>query len=194
MKDIYRITNTINGKCYIGQTKQGALKRLNQHSKTDSLIGRAIRKYGISNFVIEILYTIPNNKADEYENMCILENNCIAPNGYNTNEYGRLCGEYKTKYKILCYNTYGYNAIMNCSPVFAWYILKIVNFVNKEYLIMKNHKTPIKRWFELYKLLEMTNTNTQTKFKKEMINNKIIIPSRSGFKINSSLFTINYYI
>lgn len=194
MKDIYRITNIINGKCYVGQTKQGILKRLHQHSKTDSLIGRAIRKYGVHNFIIEILYTVSDDKANEYENMCIIENNCVAPNGYNTNEYGRLLGECKTKYRILCYNVLGYNALMNCSSIFAWYVLKMFKFVSKKYLIMKNRKTPITKWFDLYKLLEMTSKDTQTKFKKEMTENEIIIPDKNGFKINSSLFTLNYGI
>lgn len=60
MSLIYLITNLANGKQYVGQTSLPAHKRLAKHYR-DSLYGRstylcrAIRKYGIENFSIEIL-------------------------------------------------------------------------------------------------------------------------------------------
>lgn len=54
MIEIYRITNLINDKCYVGQSKHGAFKRFQQHCKADTLIGKAIRKYGHENFLIEV--------------------------------------------------------------------------------------------------------------------------------------------
>lgn len=57
---IYKITNKINNKVYIGKTLETLEKRWKQHQK-DSLrfldrpLYRAINKYGIENFTIEII-------------------------------------------------------------------------------------------------------------------------------------------
>lgn len=63
---IYKITNLINGKIYIGQTIQQIEKRWQSHfcriSKPDGVLGKAINKYGKSNFKKEILETIYNEK------------------------------------------------------------------------------------------------------------------------------------
>ena len=52
---IYKITNLINNKIYIGQTRQKLSKRWGQHNETrkDSVISNAIQKYGKQNFSIE---------------------------------------------------------------------------------------------------------------------------------------------
>lgn len=62
MAYIYKITNTINNKLYIGKTVNTIEKRFNQHkneSKTERSkkrpLYRAINKYGIENFEIEII-------------------------------------------------------------------------------------------------------------------------------------------
>lgn len=51
---IYKITNTINGKIYIGITKRSLRKRLNEHrcNKTSPL-GFAIKKHGIDSFLMD---------------------------------------------------------------------------------------------------------------------------------------------
>lgn len=63
MCGIYKITNLINGKCYIGQSVQ-IEKRFEQHKRNfdnknektyNSKFYRAIRKYGLENFSFEIL-------------------------------------------------------------------------------------------------------------------------------------------
>jgi group I intron endonuclease len=52
---IYKITNLINNKCYVGLTTRSVEQRWKEHCSADSLIGKAIRKYGIECFAIEIL-------------------------------------------------------------------------------------------------------------------------------------------
>jgi group I intron endonuclease len=83
--EIYKLTSP-SGKSYIGQTKQGVEERIKQHfydNKCDSLIHKALKKYGIEAFNVEILYTKPAHEVGEYEKRAIKEHNTISPNGYN---------------------------------------------------------------------------------------------------------------
>ena len=54
---IYKITNKVNGKSYIGQTRYTIEFRWkqHQHKKDNTYFHNAIKKYGIENFSIEIL-------------------------------------------------------------------------------------------------------------------------------------------
>ena len=76
---IYKITNQINGKCYIGQSVN-IEKRWKQHCQQafsvnsicyDSYFYRSIRKYGLENFIFEILEECLkeqlNDKQSSYE-------------------------------------------------------------------------------------------------------------------------------
>ena len=88
---IYKITNIINGKSYIGQTKNAIKERWRYHIK-DSFnknresynfaIHRAIRKYGINNFKIEEIENCDISKLDEREIYWINYYNTYY-NGYN---------------------------------------------------------------------------------------------------------------
>ena len=63
---IYKITNKINGHFYIGYTKLTIYKRFKLHSKatTNKMpIVSSIKKYGIDNFIIELLHEF-DNKLD----------------------------------------------------------------------------------------------------------------------------------
>lgn len=63
---IYKITNTITTDFYIGKTEQSIENRWSAHKyntiKTNSQthLYRAMRKYGLDNFVIETIDTAPN--------------------------------------------------------------------------------------------------------------------------------------
>ena len=65
---IYKITNLINNKLYIGQTTKSLEWRWLKHQKDsitykhhlDTKFARAIRKYGVDNFKIELLETLTN--------------------------------------------------------------------------------------------------------------------------------------
>lgn len=89
-KYIYKITNTINNKSYIGQTVNWK-RRKKEHFGNNklsyiSLIGRAIRKYGKQNFTFEVLgeYEDYNNQ----EKFFIEKYNTTSPNGYNIQSGG----------------------------------------------------------------------------------------------------------
>jgi group I intron endonuclease len=72
---IYKITNKINGKVYIGKSTYNNIEKLiNRYSKEirfskwNRLIIRAFKKYGFDNFVFEIIESgIINNKLSELE-------------------------------------------------------------------------------------------------------------------------------
>lgn len=72
---IYKFTNKINNKCYIGKTSN-LKRRLWEHKhetcKKDTAFGKALRKYGFNNFDFEILVKIrkvsDRKKLDEILN------------------------------------------------------------------------------------------------------------------------------
>ena len=71
---IYKVTNNINGKVYIGQSIFQIEKRFKEHladSKKPSRCHRpfydAINKYGQENFSIELIEEIDNNELNERE-------------------------------------------------------------------------------------------------------------------------------
>ena len=113
--EIYKITNTITNKCYVGQTRS---HRLN-HSKyrpfghkgrfTDHIneahstkknqswyLNSAILKYGAENFQCELLTTCQVSDLNEYEALFILENNSKYPNGYNLTNGGQVFTDVKS--------------------------------------------------------------------------------------------------
>lgn len=69
-KIVYKITNKVDGKVYIGQTNN--LKRRIQEHKHDKrdehILYKVIREYGFENFKVEVLYEGPdfNKKEEEY--------------------------------------------------------------------------------------------------------------------------------
>ena len=86
---IYKITNTLNGKMYIGQTNSKLPRRFSGHvtaakGGSTSLIHHAIRKYGKDAFKTELLEECDSiEESDIAEKKWIAELNTIKPNGYN---------------------------------------------------------------------------------------------------------------
>ena len=86
---IYKITNLVNGKIYVGQTQRDVEQRFKEHMRADSLIGKAICKYGLKNFKCEILEECDTiEELNEREIFWIKELNCKVPNGYNLTDGG----------------------------------------------------------------------------------------------------------
>lgn len=94
---VYRITNKLNGKCYIGQTVRPLKLRIYHHLyRKESLVSKAILKYGMENFDIEILEVLGDKaELDECEKFWIAEMGCIAPKGYNLTAGGEGVHGYK---------------------------------------------------------------------------------------------------
>ena len=85
---IYKITNKINGKSYIGQTKQPIFDRWKQHlknskQKINRYLYDAINHYGINNFLIEEIEKCSPDKINDREIFNIFKYNTLMPNGYN---------------------------------------------------------------------------------------------------------------
>lgn len=88
---IYQITNLINGKIYIGQTNNYH-KRWSNHrtSKNDTVISRAIQKYGVENFSFEVLMKgLTEEEANRQEIALIKQKKSKVPNGYNVADGGK---------------------------------------------------------------------------------------------------------
>ena len=92
---IYKITNTINGKFYIGQTIQNVKERFYQHCATkcskavsNMAIHRAIKKYGKSNFIVEVIEEIDSANLNDRERYWIKYYNSYN-NGYNSTKGGQ---------------------------------------------------------------------------------------------------------
>ena len=99
---IYRITNLINGKTYIGQHKY---KEFNDsYMGSGVLIKKAIKKHGIENFKKEILYSRIQYKetADDMERFAIKKERSIGKAEYNIANGGNGTGTVsdETKQKI----------------------------------------------------------------------------------------------
>ena len=105
MGSIYKITNTVNGKAYIGQTRHDAVadripKHFSGHGNIP--IKRAVDKYGKDAFTYEILHDgIIPEFLDALEIKEIEKHNTLIPHGYNLRTGGRggACSE-ETKEKI----------------------------------------------------------------------------------------------
>ena len=92
---IYKITNTINGKYYIGQTIQNVKERFYQHCATkcskavsNMAIHIAIKKYGKSNFTVEVIEEIDSANLNDRERYWIKYYNSYN-NGYNSTKGGQ---------------------------------------------------------------------------------------------------------
>jgi len=94
MKTIYKITNLINKKIYIGQTIRGLENRWRQHrqdyKRFNSPLYKAMKKYGIENFSIEIIcYCSDLDHLNEMETHHILKNKSNhRERGYNCDTGG----------------------------------------------------------------------------------------------------------
>ena len=96
---IYKITNDINDKVYIGQTSkcrpndrwsQQKSDSKNLREEDHSTLHLAMHKYGVEKFHFEILEEVDISLLDEREIYWISFYNSKVPNGYNISEGGKV--------------------------------------------------------------------------------------------------------
>jgi group I intron endonuclease len=98
---IYRITNSSNGKSYIGQTTKTAETRFKEHKylatlpNTDWHFAKAIRKYDPSVWKLEVIdFAFSQTEANEKECNWIIQYDSLL-NGYNSTVGGEGASGYK---------------------------------------------------------------------------------------------------
>ena len=81
---LYKITNYVNGKEYIGISKSPSKRWLNHKGGRGSkLVYQAIRKYGLENIKFDVLYTGCEEDICQLEIDLIAQRQTEAPHGYN---------------------------------------------------------------------------------------------------------------
>lgn len=102
---IYKITNKINNKIYIGQTVTSLAARWYCHVHDSKRVAshpfyNAIKKYGKENFNIEEIGGANNITELNYQEWLLIhKHNTLWPNGYNLKEGGKNKGK-KLKHAI----------------------------------------------------------------------------------------------
>lgn len=102
---IYKITNKQNGKMYIGQTINSLQDRWKRHQNDalnniiDTHFARAIRYYGVDNFIVEIIDTATTQEELTKKEYYWINYYNSTQNGYNENNDEFKCGgnTYKNK-------------------------------------------------------------------------------------------------
>jgi len=93
---IYKITNKVTGKCYIGETIQDYNRRWGKHinclkyKEGCPLLKASMNKHGIDNFKFEILIICFDEDLVKYEKEYIKKYNSLSPNGYNILSGGQI--------------------------------------------------------------------------------------------------------
>lgn len=92
---IYKITNTVNGKEYVGITVlPDAIQRYKNHmsairnGRGCPLLQKAVKKYGEEAFTFNVLIICFDEDVYKYEKEYITKYNTMSPNGYNILEGG----------------------------------------------------------------------------------------------------------
>lgn len=92
---LYKMTNTTNGKGYIGTSVNPVNHRISRHlydakrGRKDMAIAYAIRKYGLKTFSVQTLCEVQNyDDLLEMECNAILVYRTLVPNGYNVSKGG----------------------------------------------------------------------------------------------------------
>lgn len=91
MHYIYKITNLINSKIYIGQSKNpikrwAAHKNEARRNNPSQVINQAMKKYGTENFTFEVIAScLDQDAANIAEEICIKQYDCLVSSGKGYN-------------------------------------------------------------------------------------------------------------
>lgn len=86
---IYKLTNTVTGKSYIGKSKFIDRVINRKYQGSGILIKKMINQYGWNNFKTEIIdYALTREELNQREIFWIERDNSLIPNGYNMTKGG----------------------------------------------------------------------------------------------------------
>jgi group I intron endonuclease len=98
---IYKITNVLNKRCYIGITTEEnpnvrwvGHKNAIKNGKGCPLLREAFNEYGELAFKFEVLIICFDEDLHEYEKQYIKKYNSLTPNGYNAHKGGMFGGNF----------------------------------------------------------------------------------------------------
>jgi len=99
---VYLITNTVNGKCYVGQTRrEDVQERWKEHERrAGHALGAAFAFHGKDKFEFSVICEVPDEDLNDREVKEIDERGTMAPLGYNLQpggEYRDMNEETKRK-------------------------------------------------------------------------------------------------
>lgn len=149
---IYKIENLINGKIYIGQSIH-IEKRWLEHCRANSqsLIAKAIQKYGKENFSFQIIEECERDLLNAKESEYISFYNSLVPNGYNIvlNDEGKreVFNKYTPEILLDIYNDIQ-NETMSFQKIAEKYDLDLsmIYYLNRgDYHYNSNYEYPLRR-------------------------------------------------
>lgn len=167
MPYIYKITNKINDKIYIGKTMQSIQKRWTEHLKAAKKsrfekrpLYNAINKYGAENFKIEQIEECPHDILNERECYWI-EYYGSFKNGYNATigGDGRAYLDYELIYKtyLSTKNIKETAELCNCSQKSVSHILEIYGITKEERIKNKQNLNKVVFGHPVAKIDKHTN-------------------------------------
>ena len=166
MGSIYKITNKLNGKSYIGQTMQLVVKRWRAHisRKSTSAIHAAIKAYGKENFSFEVIEIAPtieelNMLADDvfqYFGLgCRNVSKIFIPKAYN---FSKLFKAFEGSKNVIdnhkYFNNYEYNK--------AVYLINNIPHLDNGFFLLKEdlslHSPIATLYYEYFEDIESLKT------------------------------------
>lgn len=203
---IYKITNKVNNKVYIGQTKYTVESRWRQHLKNFNIEHRqqplylAFAKYGLDNFYVETLEEVSIDKLDEREIYWIAYYDSFKK-GYNATLGGASSKiQYWTddKYeeiRTLYLSGFSCKKIADLFNVSRWtieHILKSLNIKLRKHPLDFNAKETedfikdYKTGFSLTELAKRYNTDRET-VRRFLVNHNVDLKEHSLILKNEDL-------
>lgn len=169
---IYIITNKINSKVYIGQTRKNLSERMRYHFsryETCTKLKKAIEQYGKENFLYNVLELVPYSKLNARETFYIEKYNSIV-NGYNIKKgnsafKGRKIHSIKNLQEDIVND---YNTGMNTKDIADKYDIALTSVYNSlqranvKMRYCKDAIKPLRAKININKLIEMKRQGINT--------------------------------
>lgn len=163
MIGIYKITNKLNNKSYIGQSIHCG-KRLDEHCKGTQFIDEVMKLEGVENFTFEILKEVDKEDLSYWEDYYILKYNTMFPNGYNkkwnTTKEVRDSIVFKNNYEEVKSAEIDYGRINSVNYVLLNIQHKITEPFNLKEYLNYIEKITEKQWTIYYYFLSICNNKT----------------------------------